>query len=336
MNISYRIIIMVICLMVLSLEVMPICCATSGAVIVFERKNVVLGVDVGHVGIAFKNPNDGTWVGGAVEGTGDTLTNAVGVDANQYNGGWYSDVGFFKTKEDVIREFSTNRITESDGVIPHAAYDRMQFIAIQDPHYDEALQAVQRIPDRGFKVWANNDCLNAVYDVMSAYNVEGLKTPILSNWPKSYFNDLNGIEQSLTHEQQVDTVAVVGVGGTSPKAYSSLEMESMQKTQDMLGTYATKLVGSVPDFYNIIDARSFGSKTDAARYMNDMGVPYAEIQQDLSIIDEFGLENTGFCIVIVDINIPIFGETYSTSTCAICDENGDPIGYKALRKLIQS
>lgn len=193
--------------MILALEITPNCSASNGAVIIFERENSLIpgmGPDVGHVGVAFKNPNDGTWIGGAVEATGDTSTNIWGVDPDQYNGGWYSDTGFFRTQEDVIREFSTNRITESNGIIPHDAYDKMKFIAVQNPHYDEALREIQRFPGRGFRVWANNDCLNGVYDVMNAYNVEGLSAPRLTNWPKSYYNNLLGIDLELRHKQQYD------------------------------------------------------------------------------------------------------------------------------------
>jgi hypothetical protein len=215
MDITFRILI-AICFVLLFVVIAPICDATSGGIIIFERKNVI-GIDVGHVGVAFKNPNDGTWIGGAVEATTDTWSNIKGIRSSQYNGGWSSRVGIFKTQEDAITEFSTDRITETDGIIPHAAYDRMKFMAVQDPHYNEALLAVQRFPDRGFGVWTNNDCISAVYDVMNAYNLEGLKAPGWLAHPKDYFNDLNGVELPLTHRQQKEpsTSQPAAVAGSS-------------------------------------------------------------------------------------------------------------------------
>jgi len=225
--------------LILALENIPNCSASNGAVIIFERENKlvpVVGPDVGHVGIAFKNPNDGTWIGGAVEATNETWKNIRGVDPNQYNGGWYSEIGFFKTQEDVIKEFSTDRTTELNGIIPHDAYDKMKFMAVLNPHYDEALREIQKFPGRGFKVWANNDCLNGVYDVMNAYNVEGLNAPILTNWPKSYYNDLLGIEQGLTHKQQDDP---------SPPSSNSDSPQRVHTTQEPSDSYIEDQTGSI-------------------------------------------------------------------------------------------
>jgi len=183
-DITYRIMILAICLIMLSLELIPICCATTGAVIIFERKNEVLGGDVGHVGVAIQL-EDGSWVAGAVEGPGG-LDNVVGVIAG--NGGWISDLGVFKTKEDVINEFAMDRTTYSNGIIPHDPYDKMVTIEVQNPNYSNALSAMENFPARGFAVWANNDCLTSVDDVLRAYNVEALprKPTILEN-PNTYF-----------------------------------------------------------------------------------------------------------------------------------------------------
>jgi hypothetical protein len=183
-DITYRIMILAICLIMLSLELIPICCATTGAVIIFERKNEVLGEDAGHVGVAIQL-EDGSWVAGAVEGPGG-LANVVGVIAG--NGGWISDLGVFKTKEDVINEFAMDRTTYSNGIIPHDPYDKMVTIEVQNPNYSNALSAMENFPARGFAVWANNDCLTSVDDVLRAYNVEAIpRKPTILEDPNTYF-----------------------------------------------------------------------------------------------------------------------------------------------------
>lgn len=138
MNISERIIILAICLIILSLEVIPICGATTGDVIVFERKNEqgILG-DVGHVGVAFQN-GDGTWTAGAIEG----IVGLLSIDPGKPNGGW---ARIFKTKEDVINEFAKPRSSYSDHMPPHAAYEKYKIITVGNSNPESALQEIIKI-----------------------------------------------------------------------------------------------------------------------------------------------------------------------------------------------
>lgn len=184
-------------LLLFSVELVSVCDATSGTIIVFEKDNFqnLAGyeTDVGHVGVAFQNPDDGTWIAGAVEGPGGA-NNMLGVNGPANNGGWVSDVGFFKTEEDLVKEFALPRTVGSNGIIPHGAYDRMKVIGVKDSDYKDALSKIQEFPTRGYRAWAKNDCLDAVYDILIKYNVAGLSAPELLEWPKNYFNKLQGDE----------------------------------------------------------------------------------------------------------------------------------------------
>lgn len=202
-------IITTICIALLFVIIVSVCDARIGAVIIFERKNILAGsdegvnVDVGHVGIAFENPDDGSWIGGAVEATSDSTKNTVGIAKGQENGGWNTEAGTFKTQNDVIEEFFSLRTKEADRIKPHLAYDRMKFIAVQHPDYNKALLEIRKFYGRGYK-WYDNNCLNGIYDVMVAYNVEGLSAPFPGEYPRNYFKKLKiGVElQSINYQQQ--------------------------------------------------------------------------------------------------------------------------------------
>ena len=222
--------------MLISLEIAPICDATSGAVILFERKNnLPIEGDVGHVGIAFQNP-DGTWSAGAIEGPPWWVDAATGVGSGTENGGW---ARIFKTEQDVINEFSNPRPSASDGIKPHAAYDNYKIIEVDNvdsQHYAQAYQEIMKFNDEtGFSVERGNDCLTNAVAVMKAYGANVPDAPMPPNptlmaigdalqpvsgsagpaiWgtkvgaegyymaqptskPKVYFNNLNAPESSL-------------------------------------------------------------------------------------------------------------------------------------------
>jgi hypothetical protein len=120
------------------------------------------------------------------------------------------------------------------------------------------------------------------------------------------------------------------------KDYSDLEQESIRKVREMTDAYLSlaSTYGSAFS-YSIVDARSFDSKTDVARYLNDVGITYESTLETLNIIDTYGLESTGFCLVIVEYNMAVFGENMRIMNCAVCDEKGVPIGYEAFQGLMQ-
>ena len=205
--ITYRIMILTICLIMLSLELIPICCATTGDVIVFERKNSqgIFG-DVGHVGLAIQL-EDGTWIAGAIEGPGDK--HQGGIFTAGYNGGWYH---VFKTKEDVIKEFTEKRPTdlsdtESGKIVHHEAYDKMKTITVQEidaEHVNDAEAKMKNFEKGGFSMWTNNDCFTRAYDVMRAYGV-GEDTAGKKGWmkkPKEFFDSLPGDAKPFQSDQQ--------------------------------------------------------------------------------------------------------------------------------------
>ena len=172
---------MVICVVLFFIAATQICDATSGAVIIFERDNFLAGAaDVGHVGVAFQLA-DGTWMAGAVEGPGGAW-NVVGTFGE--NGGWFT-LEPLKTESDVVKEFA-NKV-----------YDRMTIIDVSNPDFGNALTEIKKIPGRGFSVITNDDCLSAVYDVLRAYNVEGLTAPYWLEKPIDYFNDIGGTKSTL-------------------------------------------------------------------------------------------------------------------------------------------
>jgi hypothetical protein len=120
--------------------------------------------------------------------------------------------------------------------------------------------------------------------------------------------------------------------------YSDLEQESIRNVREVIDSYIFLVTGygsSSSISYDIIDAKSFGKKTDAARYMNDMGITYEGTQEALAMIDTYGLEGTGFCIVIAKYNLVLFGQNISLLTPAVCDEKGESIGYNAFQELMQ-
>lgn len=120
--------------------------------------------------------------------------------------------------------------------------------------------------------------------------------------------------------------------------YSDLEQKSIRNVREVIDSYIVLVTGygsSSSISYDIIDAKSFGKKTDAARYMNDMGITYEGTQEALAMIDTYGFEDTGFCIVIVKYNLVLFGQNISLLTPVVCDEKGESIGYNAFQELMQ-
>jgi hypothetical protein len=119
--------------------------------------------------------------------------------------------------------------------------------------------------------------------------------------------------------------------------YSDLEQKSIENVRKVIDSYLVlaSSYGSSSISYDVIGAKSFGKKTDAASYMNDMGITYGGTQEALAIIDTYGLEDTEFCVVIVKYNFVLFGQDISLLTTAICDEKGEAIGYKAFQDLMQ-
>jgi len=117
----------------------------------------------------------------------------------------------------------------------------------------------------------------------------------------------------------------------------TLEEKSIENVRKVIDSYLVlaSSYGSSSISYDIIDAKSFDRKVEAARYMNDMGITYDETQVALAMIDTYGLEDTGFCIVIVEYNFVLFGQDISVLTPAVCDENGESIGYNAFQELAQ-
>ena len=70
-----------ICIAILLMEVLPICTAFDGNVIVAQRTRGAHGL--GHVGIAFEN-QDGTWTAGAIEG----FNSKIIIKPGDFNGAW--------------------------------------------------------------------------------------------------------------------------------------------------------------------------------------------------------------------------------------------------------
>lgn len=119
------------------------------------------------------------------------------------------------------------------------------------------------------------------------------------------------------------------------KDYTELEQKSIEKTREVLDAYISLTSTGSALSYGIVDAKSFESKTDAARYLNDAGLTYESTLETLNIIDVYGLESTGFCLVVVEYDMVLFGQSISLLSCAVCDENGKPIGYDAFQGLMQ-
>lgn len=118
--------------------------------------------------------------------------------------------------------------------------------------------------------------------------------------------------------------------------YSDLEIESIRKVREAIDSYMSIIseYGSSIS-YDVVDAKSFDRKEDAARYLNDRGIAYEDTLEALNVIDVYGLESTGFCLVVIEYDFVLFGETLSILTCAVCDEKGESIGYKAFQELMQ-
>jgi len=155
------------------------------------------------------------------------------------------------------------------------------------------------------------------------------------NWNDERNSNTN--YQPISFEPVGVVVREVAIAEAVPtELYSDLEIESIRKVREVVDAYIsmTSVYGSYMS-YNIIDTKSFDSKVDAARYMNDMGITYDGTQVALYIVDMYGLESTGFCIVIIEYNVEFFGEWLSILTCAICDEDGVPIGYEGFQQLMQ-
>lgn len=191
-DLAYRIMVPSVYLLIIALVVLPIGNAESGEVIVFYRENNQIVGDVGHVGVAIQL-EDGTWLGGAVEGPGG-IWGITGTLLG--NGGWSDD---FKTKKDVIAEFASSS--------HHAAYTAMKSIQVPEIHGSSAKSVMELFDDWGFAIWANNDCYTRVYDAMKAYGVDAklLHDDGFSvgdkDWlrpPKDFFNDLSGDSKPLS------------------------------------------------------------------------------------------------------------------------------------------
>lgn len=147
------------------------------------------------------------------------------------------------------------------------------------------------------------------------------------------------VEVEVKENKAITPTTLLAVSSESDQfadKYSDLELESIRKVREVIDTYISLISGYGSTIsYNVVDAESFDRKEDAARYLNEIGITYEGTLEALNVIDVYGLESTGFCLVIIEYDFILFGETLSLLTCAVCDEKGEPIGYKAFQELMQ-
>lgn len=130
---------------------------------------------------------------------------------------------------------------------------------------------------------------------------------------------------------------VVVVEEDTSRIYSELEMKSVENTRDMLDAYISLMSGTGSGLsYSIKDAKQFSSKTEAARYLNEQGLTYEDVLQMQGIVDVYGLDGSDFCLVIVQYDMQLFGQSMSIPACAVCGGDGLPIGYQAFQGLMQA
>ena len=76
--------------------------------------------------------------------------------------------------------------------------------------------------------------------------------------------------------------------------------------------------------YTIQGAKFLQDMNDAKSYMNAMDIGSYDINDAISTVTEFGLEQSGFCIVIVDFYVNIAGDVEERRYPVVCDEKGNP------------
>lgn len=174
---TYRNIILAICLVVLSIEITPVCCQSNGMAIIAVRTTAV--DSLGHVGAGFQN-DDGTWTFGGVEGDPDKaiLWGAVVPPIFGNNGGWVEE---HKTLQEV-------------EVMFHAlGYDGLKVIQVSNYDPNFAYSVINGFPMRGYNV-VDNNCLSATIEVLAAYGVDNLPSQIAHVAPNDYYANIEGEE----------------------------------------------------------------------------------------------------------------------------------------------
>jgi len=238
------------------------------------------------------------------------------------------------------------KIEYEDGIVGWSAQKNLVSMGTSEDVPPAASAATVGVFDIGSAVQVSSDGGADVRSTPELY-ATGVTMLSLENWLNIPLGDTKygdhiygyGGPDSITIDVQTAPSEIDGSGSSDKNDYSDLEQKSIRSVREVIDSYLLLISGygssssSSSISYEIIGAKSFGAKTDAARYMNDMGITYDETQVTLAMIDTYGLEDTGFCIVVVKYNLMLFGQGINMLTPAVCDEKGESIGYNALKEL---
>lgn len=201
---TYRNIVLAICLVVLSIEIVPVCSQPNGMAIIAVRTTAV--GSLGHVGVGFQN-DDGTWTIGAVENSGGS---PVVLDQKGLMG---TEIG----ASDGQSPFSDNDawveqnldLKDAEAKFRSLGYDGFKIIQVSDPNPGNANSVIKDLPKRGYNVVTNN-CLSATIDVLNGFGVKNLPFQIAHVAPNDYYANVKGEEYLWDSSKNTYTNLITG------------------------------------------------------------------------------------------------------------------------------
>lgn len=164
---------------------------TGKACVFIEPQGAVVPIldNLGHIGWGFQVAGTSTWIYGSTENpNGSTV-----IFAPQFNGAWSAS----GTWNDMLNTFTLQSHYPSHAVNkastathPGAPYTQYKCEAVANSNVTKAKAAAQANATSGY-LPGTNDCLNAVYNVLHAYNAQNLPSLVVNPGPNAWYNKLS-------------------------------------------------------------------------------------------------------------------------------------------------
>ena len=155
----------------------------------------------GHVGWGFKIPGTGRWVYGAVENPSERLYTPPGGDI----GAWHAEGSYDRMLSEMSTDALPHARTTSRGGTPipgraEHPYSRYRCTRSSTYDVDSARAMIRTVEARGFLVGVDprtgkltsRDCLDATYDVLTAYRTKHLTPAPRLSIPNVWVEELWG------------------------------------------------------------------------------------------------------------------------------------------------
>lgn len=159
--------------------------------VIFIRKNVFLGIDVGHVGWSFQW-DESSVICGSTE-------NPLGTPHTSWyeKGAWHKRLPF----NEVLPEFRTEKVMYGKNV---PSYDRYKVIDVHAPDPRAALNTMTYCESLDYYVSGypkGRNCIDDAYDILRAFGYDTPPTPQEHWTPNDWFAQLPGTDHSLWTEK---------------------------------------------------------------------------------------------------------------------------------------